>query len=123
MNGRSLAAGTDGVETGVLDHAREFVELVHREAPVEYRALLKSGRYKKDLGRKSNFNFGKLFVYAEFVVFRREFRERFPESTPVACINAFSGLFLKNDISITNLVTYLEGSDDREQLLKIGTAD
>ena len=33
-----------------------------------------------------------------------------------ACINAFAGLFLKNDISIHNLVEFVEGADDREQL-------
>ena len=52
-------------------------------------------------------------------MFRREFMERFPEATPFACINAFSGLFLKNDISISNLVEYVEGSqDEAEALLK-----
>ena len=51
------------------------------------------------------------------MVFRREFRERFPDASPASCINAFSGLFLKNDISMTNLVDYMEGPADREQLM------
>ena len=63
------------------------------------------------------FNHGKLYVYAEFCVFRSEFLGRFNDASPAACINAFSGLFLKNDISITNLVEFIEGSDDRRQLL------
>jgi len=34
-----------------------------------------------------------------------------------SCINAFCRLFLKNDISITNLVNFMEGSMDKEMLL------
>ena len=45
-----------------------------------------------------------------------EFMARFPDASPFACINGFSSLFLKNDISISNLVEFMEGSDDREQL-------
>ena len=42
---------------------------------------------------------------------------RFPSASPFACINAFAGLFLKNDISMSNLVEYVEGAADEEQLL------
>jgi hypothetical protein len=105
------------IQASVLDHSREFVEIVYTEAPGEYRALLASGRFDSRLGRDPAFNHGKLFVYAEYSVFRREFTARFPEATPFACINAFSGLFLKNDISMSNLVEYVEGADDEEQLL------
>jgi hypothetical protein len=105
-----------GPQADALDHAREFVELVHRQAPVEYRRLLSSERFRRDLARGGPFNHGKLYVYAEFSVFRREFTDRFPDASPAACINAFSSLFLKNDISIHNLVEYIEGADDREQL-------
>ena len=63
------------------------------------------------------FNHGKLFAYAEFAVFRKEFQARFPRASDYACLNAFAGLFLKNDISMSNLVEYVEGSDDEEQLL------
>ena len=105
------------IQARVLDHSSEFVELVQRQAPGEYHALLDSGRYRQQLEQQNTFNHGKLFAYAEFVVFRREFRARFPEASPAACINAFSGLFLKNDISISNLVDFMEGAGDREQLL------
>jgi hypothetical protein len=100
----------------VLDHSREFVELVHREAPAEYRRLLAMPRFRSELERGGTFNHGKLFVYAEFAVFRREFLARFPDASRPACINAFSGLFLKNDISVTNLVDFVEGAGDRQQL-------
>jgi len=108
MTKKSLTADVAGLRADVLDHSREFVELVAREAPVEYRALLASERFREDLAADNNFNFGQLFAYAEFAVFRREFRRRFPQASTSACINAFSKLFLKNDISISNLVEYLE---------------
>jgi hypothetical protein len=105
-----------GLQADVLDHAREFVELVYRQAPLEYQHLLSSGRFQPDLERGGTFNHGKLYAYAEFTAFRREFMDRFPDASPAACINAFSSLFLKNDISIHNLLEYIEGADDREQL-------
>lgn len=124
-----MAAGGESrdlvsLRADVLDHAREFVELVYRQAPMEYQHLLSSERFMPDLGhgleraieRSAAFNHGKLYVYAEFTVFRREFRDRFPDASPAACINAFSSLFLKNDISIHNLLEFIEGADDREQL-------
>ncbi len=117
MSGRSISADVSGFQASVLDHSLEFVELVYRRAPAEYEALLASGRFGRDLDQDNAFNHGKLFAFAEFVVFRREFQHRFPDASPAACINAFSSLLLKNDISITNLVNYIEGSGDREQLL------
>ena len=104
------------IQASVLDHSAEFVEVVYQRAPGEYRALLDSGRFDTRLAHDPVFNHGKLFAYAEYSVFRREFLSRFPEASPFACINAFSSLFLKNDISISNLVEYVEGSEDREQL-------
>ncbi len=104
------------VQADVLHHAADFVELVYRQAPAEYRRLLASDRFRPDLARGGTFNHGKLYAYAEFSVFRRGFTERFPEASPAACINAFSGLLLKNDISIHNLVEFIEGADDRGQL-------
>ena len=104
------------VQATVLDHAAEFVEVVYRLAPVEYRALLDSGRFETELARGGPFNHGKLYAYAEFAVFRREFVDRFPEASPQACINAFAGRLLKNDISIHNLVEFVEGADDRARL-------
>jgi len=112
------ASGTlVSVQADVLHHAAEFVELVYQQAPVEYRRLLDSGRLDTALQGGGVFNHGKLYAYAEYTVFRREFAERFPDASPAACINAFSKLFLKNDISIHNLVEFIEGADDRGQLL------
>jgi hypothetical protein len=105
------------IQANVLDHAREFVEMVHRETPAVYRSLLASRPYERLLNQPNSFNHGKLYVYAEFTVFREEFRARFPAASSAACINAFCGLFLKNDISMTNLVSFMEGSGDEEQLL------
>ena len=104
------------IQACVLDHSAEFVDVVYQRAPGEYRALLNSGHFDARLAHDPVFNHGKLFAYAEYRVFRQEFTARFPDASPFACINAFSSLFLKNDISISNLVEYVEGSDDREQL-------
>lgn len=100
----------------VLDHAREFVDVVRRAAPGLYDSLLQQPRFFEMLGR-ATFNHGKLFAYAEYLVFREEFLSRFPEASQVACINAFSGLFLKNDISMTNLLEAIEGTLAQEQTL------
>ena len=120
MSGQDLSEYVYSLQADVLDHAREFVELVYRQAPVEYQHLLSSERFRPQLeqgqGRGGTFNHGKLYAYAEFTVFRREFMDRFPDASAAACINAFSSLFLKNDISIHNLIEYVEGADDREQL-------
>jgi hypothetical protein len=116
MNGQSLTPDDASPRTSVLDHASDFVELVCREAPEEYRRLLTAGRFRAELAQVSVFNHGKLYAYAEFSVFRREFMRRFPDAEAAACINAFSSLLLKNDISITNLVEFMEGPDDRRQL-------
>jgi hypothetical protein len=105
------------IQANVLDHSSEFVEHVYSNAPGEYRALLSSGRFNRQLAGDPAFNHGKLYAYAEYAVFRREFLGRFPEASPFACINAFSKLFLKNDISISNLVEYVEGSQDEAEAL------
>ncbi|MDT8320908.1 MAG: hypothetical protein RQ826_10330 [Xanthomonadales bacterium] len=106
-----------GVQPRVLVHAGEFVELMYRLAPAEYRRLLAKPRFAALLGEAGRFNHGKLCAYAEFRVFRREFLERFPGASAQACINAFSKLLLKNDVSISNLVNFLEaGGEEREQL-------
>ena len=117
MSEPDSSAALVSVQADVLHHAAEFVELVYRQAPAEYRRLLDSGRFGVHLQPGASFNHGKLYAYAEFSVFRREFIERFPDASPAACINAFSKLFLKNDISIHNLVEFIEGPDDRGQLL------
>ena len=116
MTAKTLTIDVASLQASVLDHAGEFVELVYRHAPAEYQRLLDTGVFRAELERTSVFNHGKLFAYAQFVVFRREFRRRFPDSSPAAGINAFSSLFLKNDISITNLVEFVEGRDDRKRL-------
>ncbi len=116
MKGQDLSQDIQSPNTELLDHSRDFVELLWRKAPGEYRRLIASRHFQRLLEQENNFNYGKLFAYAEFVVFRREFNSRFPQSSAAACINAFSRLFLKNDISITNLVRFMEGSDEWEQL-------
>lgn len=116
MNPAETGGGLVIVQTDVLQHAAEFVELIYRQAPAEYRRLLDGGGFHADLQPGGTFNHGKLYAYAEFSVFRREFAERFPDASSAACINAFSKLFLKNDISMHNLVEFVEGADDREQL-------
>jgi hypothetical protein len=117
MTAPEAASNLAVVQATVLDHSAEFVERVYRRAPEEYRQLLSSGRFDRHLAAGKGFNHGKLFAYAEFAVFRREFRSRFPDAPDHACINAFSALFLKNDISIHNLVEFIEGAPDEEQLL------
>jgi hypothetical protein len=116
MTEHDLTAGGGAPRAEVLDHSAEFVEIVYRQAPVEYQRLLSSDRFQTDLAQRAGFNHGKLYTYAEFVAFRREFADRFPDASAAACINAFSGLFLKNDISIHNLLEFVEGPDDGEQL-------
>jgi hypothetical protein len=117
MTDQAISTDVLSLQADVLDHSSEFVEHVFREAPTEYQRLMVSERFRRELDQNNAFNHGKLFAYAEFVVFRKEFRERFPGSSPAACTNAFCRLLLKNDISITNLVDFIEGPDDRGQLL------
>jgi len=116
MTGRDISTDILDLQADLLDHSREFVEIVYRSAPDEYRRLVKSERFQRVLEGDNTFNYGKLFTFAEFAVFRQEFRARFPQASPASCINAFSKLFLKNDISITNLVQFMEGTDELEQL-------
>jgi hypothetical protein len=116
VKGRELTADPAGLQADVLDHAQEFVEIVAGSAPAEYYKLLELAAARRALVEGNNFNHGKLFAYAEFRVFRREFSSRFPQASPAACINAFCRVFLKNDISITNLVNFMEGNDERAQL-------
>lgn len=116
MTEQSLSIDVSGFQANVLNHSSEFVELVYRAAPAEYQRMVASDRFRRELDQQNLFNHGKLYAYAEFVVFRREFCARFPDASPAACINAFSGLLLKNDISITNLVEFVEGPDHRGQL-------
>jgi hypothetical protein len=116
MTGRNISTDNSGQQADLLDHSREFVEIVYRSAPGEYHRLLGSEKFQQILANDNAFNYGKLFAFAEFAVFRQEFKLRFPEASPASCINAFSRLFLKNDISITNLVRFMEGSNELEQL-------
>jgi hypothetical protein len=116
MTKQGLAVDGAGPRAEVLDHAAEFVEVVYRQAPVEYQRLISSDRFQTGLALSGSFNHGKLYTYAEFIAFRQEFEDRFPDATTAACINAFSGLFLKNDISIHNLLEFVEGTDEHEQL-------
>lgn len=97
-----------------LDHAAEFAARVAEHAPTRYRSLLESADMAQRLATQPAFNPGKLFAWAEFLVFREEFRARFPEATAASCMNAFCRLFLKNDISMSNLARALEPSDEGE---------
>lgn len=116
MEDKAAGRELQGVAPDVLVHAGEFVEWVYRLAPAEYRRLLAKPRFAALLGEAGQFNHGKLYAYAEFRVFRREFSERFPGASAQACINAFSKLLLKNDVSISNLVNFLEAGEELEQL-------
>jgi hypothetical protein len=102
------------VEAETLDHAGEFVVRVAEEAPAEYAALLEEPSIRRRLAESNAFNPGKLYAWAEYRVFRREFRRRFPDATPRACINA---------ISMSNLVRTLEAphGEDLELLEQSGT--
>jgi hypothetical protein len=117
VKNRELTDMVPGQHTGVMDHARELVTIVYKAAPGEYRRLLEVPRIRGAIAATNNFNFGKVFAFAEYVVFRREFKGRFPDAGSESCINAFSRLFLKNDISITNLINFMESSTDEELLL------
>lgn len=105
------------LEAETLDHAEEFVARVAGETPAEYAALREDTSVSRRLAGSNAFNPGKLYAWAEYRVFRREFRHRFPDATPRACINAFCRLFLKNDISLSNLVRTLEAQPDEELAL------
>lgn len=109
-----------GDSTDVLDHAGEFVEVVLKRTPQLYAEMLESTRFRQILQQAPAFNAGKLFAYAEFCVFRNEFTERFPGAGEQACVNAFSRLFLKNDISVTNLVRALESESSTDLLYLSG---
>ena len=117
VKNRELTDTTPGQHTGVLDHARELVTIVYEAAPCEYKRLLTVPRIRGAIAATNNFNYGKVFAFAEYVVFRKEFNARFPDENSKSCINAFCRLFLKNDISITNLVNFMEGGTDEELLL------
>ena len=95
---------TDPGPTDALDHAQEFVNIVLMRTPGAYRELLDSPLIRQKMADNRTFNHGKLYAWAEFLVFRSEFLQRFPEASQSACVNAFSGLFLKNDISMTNFL-------------------
>ena len=114
---RDLTDYAPGKNTGVMDHARELVTVVYKAAPGEYKRLLKAPRIHAAISASNNFNYGKVFAFAEYVVFRKEFKARFPDASSKSCINAFCRLFLKNDISITNLVNFMEGGTEQELLM------
>lgn len=98
-------------ETQALNHAREFVEWVSREAAQRYQELLLSGRYDALLNDVGRFNHGQLYAFAEYQVFEEEFQRRFPDTGHTERVNAFCSLFMKNDISISNLLAAVEELD------------
>lgn len=95
-------------DASALDHAREFVDLVSGKAPALYRELLQDGEFDGLLADSSHFGHGQLYVLAEFRVFSEEFERRFPDAGRVPCMNAFCSLFMKNDISLANLLEVAE---------------
>lgn len=118
--GKHLVEKASESLTGVMDHAGEFVLHVAENTPGEYQRLLARDSVRQLLAGDNAFNPGKLYAYAEFRVFRLEFTSRFPDATSRACINAFCKLFLKNDISMSNLVAFLETDGSREVRLLQG---
>lgn len=98
----------DAISPETLDHARELVGIVIERVPAVYRDLLAAPKVRQRLSDAVSFNHGKVLAWAQFLVFRQEFIKRFPEASHSACINAFCGLFLKNDISMTNLADVME---------------
>jgi len=121
---RELTGADPGLHTSVLDHAGEFVARVAEETPVEYRRMLAQESVKRLLAADNRLNQGKLYAWAEYRVFQREFRARFPEASHGACINAFCKLFLKNDISMSNLAEVFESEagEDLRRLRQTGPA-
>ncbi len=118
---KDITTGEADRLTRVLDHAGEFVDRVATEAPAEYRRLMAEDFMRQLLGEDNAFNQGKLYTWAEYRVFRSEFRARFPDASRGACINAFCKLFMKNDISISNLVDYFESDRGQERRLLEGS--
>lgn len=114
---RELTIDSAGRRVDLLDHAGEFVARVAEAAPGKYRRLLAQDDIRRLLEADNAFNVGKLYAWAEFLVFREEFNARFPEASAEAGINAFCKLFLKNDISLSNLVAWMENGA-REGRLK-----
>jgi hypothetical protein len=107
---QDMTVDVHGVQAEVIDHSEEFVTIVHQKALGVYQTLLDSSQVRRQLAATNTFNYGKVYAYAEYMVFRKEFQRRFPAASAAECINSFSGLLLKNDISITNLVDYMEQS-------------
>lgn len=104
----TLPTKTRSVPPDALDHASEFVRIVMERTPPLYEEMIRLPGIVRRLSGDKPFNHGKLYAWAEFLVFRAEFLQRFPQAGNSACINAFSSLFLKNDISISNLVEAME---------------
>ena len=65
MTGRQISTANSALHADLLDHSREFVEIVYRSAPQEYLSLLDSERFAALLNKENAFNYGKLFAYAE----------------------------------------------------------
>ena len=118
--GRELDSQVSDAHTAALDHAAEFAATVAEKAAARYRALLNDPGISQRLACEPAFNHGKLFTWAEFLVFREEFRRRFPEAGAETWVNAFCRLFLKNDISMSNLVRAMEPveGEDLQRLQK-----
>lgn len=119
---RQSLPAQERIHSDLLDHAAEFVARVQARAPRRFEQLRAQRRIDALLTADNSFNAGKLHVYAEFQVFREEFDQRFPGAGREACINAFCRLFLKNDISISNLVRALEG-DAEDDLTRLARLD
>ena len=94
----------------LLDHAEELVRVVMAEAPRVFQHLSVAPGLRGLLEGAGDMNHGQVFVWAQYLVFRREFNRRFPDAADAACRNAFCRLLLKNDISMSRLEGWMEKS-------------
>ena len=77
---KSLTGQPDAIAADTLDHAREFVQIVMERTPAMYEELLQSPQVRQRLSSSTTFNDGKVLAWAQFLVFRWEFLQRFPHA-------------------------------------------
>lgn len=97
-----------------LNHAEELVRVVITKAPKVFEHLSTEPGMRALLQGSGDMNHGQVFVWAQYLVFRREFNRRFPDAAHEACRNAFCRLLLKNDISMSRLEDWLQAAPTLE---------